>query len=303
MQRGHVQDADKVALLPSGLTHSNRLTNPLTNMNHFLRDHLLLEAEILRKGGVSLVLGAAHRQKLNAVGLLRERLFNDAGVPFSRESYRPDGSGCYKRLYTYPWSCDRDLYRYSASGADLGVLHWLRKLMPSHDVVRTPGKQTLLLYGRSDAHRRRLLNISAHLATFRSQFEPGRRVVLWDDVWSTQPPVHRQAEIIREASELVTPHGAWPSVWGLFLRARATVVEVFSSCMTHSWLPAHVMRVLNVRHIALGGRQLGNARVLIDENGKVVRGCPQWPKDPDILIRPPELLAARVAHELKTPRS
>ena len=73
--------------------------------------------------------------------------------------------------------------------------------------------------------------------------------------------------------------------------------------MTQSWLPAHMTGALRLRHHVLGGRELGRARVLIDaESGERVHRCTKYPKDPDLRIRPTELLAARVA-ELLNPNT
>ena len=244
MKRGTVSDPAGVALLPSGLGRHNRITNPLENMNHLLRDHLLLEADIIFRNGtnVSLVLEAApkERQRLNAVVWLRDHLLASRGIARAQGWDRPGGPRCFEKLFTYPWSCDRDLIRYS-SDSRLGTLRRLRRIMPSHHATRMPPPPRLmLLYGRSDARRRRLLNLSGHLAAFRAQFEPSRQVVSWDAVWAKRPSVHRQAEMIRDADVLVTPHGAWPSVWGLFLRRavsdeeQATVSERLSAIMTSS---------------------------------------------------------------------
>ena len=152
----------------------------------------------------------------------------------------------------------------------------------------------MLLYGRSDTRRRRLLNLTVHLAELHQRFGETHSVVLWDDEWKKRPPIARQAELIRHAEVLVTPHGAWPSVWGLFLRPGAAVVEVFSSCMTSTWLPRHVLKELGVKHLVLN-RNLGDARILVDaRSGARVKGCVQWPNDPDIFIDPPAELARRV---------
>ena len=172
------------------------------------------------------------------------------------------------------------------------------RLAPAHASART-APRTLVLYGRSDTRRRRLLNLSHHLAAFRARFEPERTVVLWDAVWAARPPLRRQAEVIRGAETLVTPHGAWPSVWGLFLRPGAAIVEIFSACMATTWLPPHVVRRLRLRHIVLNRASLGRSRILVDtRSGARVEGCVKWPHDPDILIEPPEALADKVAGAL-----
>lgn len=77
------------------------------------------------------------------------------------------------------------------------------------------------------------------------------------------------------------------------------MVEVFSACMTSTWLPPEVMARLGVKHAHLG-RNLGTARRLVDpKRGVVVRGCARWPNDPDILIHPVERLAERAARIIR----
>ena len=74
----------------------------------------------------------------------------------------------------------------------------------------------------------------------------------------------------------------------------AAIVELFSACMTYTWLPKPILKQLGLRHYRLG-RNLGKMRQPVDaQSGKIVHGCPQWPHDPDLLIEPAERLAARV---------
>lgn len=168
--------------------------------------------------------------------------------------------------------------------------------------VRRP--RTLLLYGRSDTHRRRLLNLSSHVAALAEHFPPPDwRIVLWDRVWrantsSARPTLEEQLRILsREVSIILTPHGAFPSVWALLLPPATACFEIFSSCMTSSWLPAHVMEALQVRHALLAGRsplqrskryRLRSA-LLDPKSGRPVSGCPKYPEDPDVAIEPKRL--------------
>ena len=283
-----------IALLPAGLDPEETLTRPLHNMNHLLRDHLLHEVDILRRvPNISIVLGNTHwaRFPLNVAHYLRRQFFEGRGVEFRLPPHADHG--CFEKLYTYPWSCDRDLGRYST---DVSSIRLLRKLLPFAPpaAVTTTKKPTALLYGRRDARRRRLLNLTAHFTALRSRLSGSFDVVLWDDVWQRAPSVKEQAEIILSAKTLITPHGAWPSVWGLFLQPGAAIVELFSACMTYTWLPKPILKQLGLRHYRLG-RNLGKMRQLVDaQSGKIVHGCPQWPHDPDLLIEPAERLATRV---------
>ena len=164
-----------------------------------------------------------------------------------------------------------------------------------------PPPRVLLLYGRSDASRRRLLNLSSHVAALRSRFPPPRwSVVLWEDLQrsatfgreGTQPVAATLDLLMRRVSLLLTPHGALPSVAGLLMRNGSSVFELFSSCMQRSWLPAHVLAALGVTHAALAGRselqsskRYRIASTLVDPmSGRKVIGCPKYPNDPDLMI-------------------
>jgi len=212
VQRGTVASASGVALL-TALDPEDVRTRPLANMNHLLRDHLLHELDILaRDPNVSIVLGVADHWRsrpLNVVHELRRRVFATARVQF--RSPPADNHGCFERLYTYPWSCDRDLQRWLGRRGRVSLRTLRRLLPPRAPISGSPlneGSSTLL-YARTDTSRRRLLNASAHMQALREQLGGfGTRLVLWDDVWRTQPSVLAQSAIIRDASQLITPHAA-----------------------------------------------------------------------------------------------
>ena len=57
--------------------------------------------------------------------------------------------------------------------------------------------RSMVLYGRSDTSRRRLLNLSLHYGALRAQFQPrGWRVILWDEIWRSQPTPDEQLAIM-----------------------------------------------------------------------------------------------------------
>lgn len=96
-----------VALLPAGLHSKNWLTSPLANMNHLLRDHLIHEADIIRRaerssdGNVTVVLGEDFSRKwpFNFVHHLRAKLFADTGAVFRpKAGSRVEDAGlCFRR--------------------------------------------------------------------------------------------------------------------------------------------------------------------------------------------------------------
>ena len=164
--------------------------------------------------------------------------------------------------------------------------------------------RTLLLYGRTDASRRRLLNLSSHVTALAEHFPPPEwKIVLWDRIWradasGARPTLDRQLRLLtREVSIILTPHGAFPSVWALLLPPGTACFEIFSSCMTSTWLPAHVMRSIQVKHEPLAGRSpLQSSKryrirsALFDpKSGRPVSGCARYPEDPDVAIEPKRL--------------
>ena len=230
-----------VALLPSGLetcAYISKLpkgspmrqcdSHSRNNMAHLLYDTFLHELDIARVANVTVVLGDSFvHESLNVVHAMRRRLFSRARFQSAA------AGGCFSQLYSYSWSCDRLMTRYMPGGEQL----WhLQRLAPPMDGDRGNERlggvqRVLLLYGRSDASRRRLLNMSHHYAAFRASFEPaGWQVVSWDHIWSTRPTVEEQGRILRKADVVVTPHGALPSTWGLLLRPGAVLFEIMTRC-------------------------------------------------------------------------
>lgn len=209
-------------------------------------------------------------------------------------------------LYTYLWSCDRDLERRHQEAIKNGMastaaatIHRLRRLA----AYRPTAARTVLLYGRSDARRRRLINVTAHLSALRALLprSMGQSLVLWDDLWRRRRPlsVHHQVQVIRNTRMVVTLHGAWPSVWAFFLPEGSTVIEIFSACVLESWLPPSLLAMLRVHHVVLNRRSLGVSHQLFDSRtGAKANGCRQWPWDPDVAI-PPHELASLVARLLR----
>ena len=188
MDRGTVGNVSQVsALLPSGLHAGNRITDPLANMNHMLRDHLLHEVDVLRSANISVILDGVARTArdapLNLVHLLRERVLAAAGVRLAAPSER-----CFEHLYTYPWSCDRDLERYRrGSRAALVAPPCAGARPPAPPPMAPAGCPTRAGRGCS---------------TFRTTSPPSARassrrtVVLWD---AAARPLRRQVEVIRGA--------------------------------------------------------------------------------------------------------
>ena len=279
------------ALLPSGI--GNTIGRPLTNMAHLLYDHVLHEIDIAR-AEIGTVLGERIVGELNIVAALRARLLG-------RATFQPVLSGCFARLYSYAWGCDRSMRRYGTAAAPaFESIFAMRRLMQIHDQrhgQRPSGRRTtMLLYGRSDAPRRRLLNVSAHHAALRARLTPlGLDVLLWDAVWpSRRPSVAAQLEAIRSAGHIVTPHGSFPSVWGLFLRPETALYEIMSACFPYTWLPRHVAGVLRLRHHMLNKWRLPEMQYVDPVSKKVTAVCTYYGRDPDILLAP-ERLARKVA--------
>lgn len=313
------------ALLPSGISsacnqtshldhgrHQCHQSHALSNMAHLLYDHVLHELDIARVANVTVLLGESYKstEPLNVVHALRQHQFSTA-------TFRRASSGCFSRLHSYAWSCDRRLTRYTlrwlleASGEALGAgLRHLRQL--ASEVVRsnssssmpkgTTSAKTLILYARTDAARRRLLNASTHRAALAARFEPrGWKVVLWDEVWATRPSVVQQIRLVSSAGAIITPHGTYPSVWGLFLPKDAVVVEIFSACFLYSWLARPVLRELHVRHSSIstvntatlstrhGARGSLRMRLVDPRNGTLLekgKECIHPSLDSDILLDP-----------------
>ena len=124
-------------------------------------------------------------------------------------------------------------------------------------------------------------------------------VVLWDDVWSQRPSVARQVALLAETRCLLTPHGAFPSVWALFLPAGAVLVEIMSLCFPFSWVPRHISRALGIRHFTLTGWNLKGKdglgfRFVDPRVGRPTaeRLTCRFESDPDILIPPDRLVRA-----------
>jgi hypothetical protein len=308
----------EVALLPSGLTNWHRpwferapgaSTGPNAehNMAHLLYDSFLHEVDISARTRIAFVLGEyASNRTRSVTHELRRRLLANA-------SFLPNVTSCFEKLFTYSWSCDRGLERYAplprhehqspaaiqgTRRASLGSIRSLRRLAPFRRLPPSSPK-LLILCGRSDASRRRLLNLTAHLEALRGHFAPpGWDVVSWDDYWRLHTPsVDEQANLIRNAHLVVTPHGAVPSVWAFLLRKGAALYEIFSSCMTHSWLPAHLMAALSIDHRPIHGHtryapwKSLNFQLVDPRTGRLVTGCQHYPYDPDVLIKPERLTA------------
>ena len=308
-------DGPRIALLPSGVP------SPLHNMAHLLYDSFLLEIEIMRRVGnnISVVLGPSRPvpdEPHNLIYELRRRLF-------ARASFQSELAGCFTELYSYSHSCDRQLSRYPQS-TSMENLRTLRSLAP-YTEART---KNVILYGRSDASRRRLVNISQHYAALRSRYEAAdRRVLLWDETWCANrsrdvpletfalmgirarghrrghtktlrvrrptpcpqhPTVDEQINIVRNAERIVTVHGAFPSVWSLFLEPGSVVSEIMSACFFESYVPKFIRRGagLGLRHSYL----IRMKKVLLGQRGQTMRGCQHWPFDPDLLIEPAALI-------------
>ena len=334
---------DEVALLPSGLTNwrnpwyeraPGALSGPgaTSNMAHLLYDSVLHEVDIARRQRVTVVLGdsTAARGK-SIVHELRRRLLIGA-------TFRPNVSGCFRKLYTYSWSCDRHCGRYApaedgrssegnsksssskssssshggggASDADatwMGSIRMLRRLAPFTPTPSSDPK-LLILYGRTDSGRRRLLNLSLHFAALQERFRPPSwRVLNWDEHMAARPAdrkpsVEEQIGLLRNAHILVTPHGAIPSVWGLLLRRGAAVYEIFSACMVRSWLKPDVMQALEIDHQYLASsakshmqadpRNRIKPRLVHPISKQPISGCPNnHANDPDLDISAEKLSA------------
>ena len=126
-------------------------------------------------------------------------------------------------------------------------------------------KSNMVFYARSDAARRQLLGAPAHFEALRELYSSpqqgfdGYKSIFWDEVW--KPPVRtlsvdEQVDLMRNAARLVTPHGAFPSVWTFFLPPSAIVYEMTAACYTYTWLPADWLREppLGIRHVYLSWR-------------------------------------------------
>lgn len=273
-------------------------------MGHFLHDSFLHEVDIAERAQkVDVVLGDAFaNDSLNVVLALRRRLFRYA-------EFRPDVTGCFLQLYTYAWSCDRRMTRYAnhsthsssiLNGALVRLRSLAKPLKQSHGLAREhiaerghvhldgSHVRSMVLYGRSDTSRRRLLNLSLHYGALRAQFQPrGWRVILWDEIWRSQPTPDEQLAIMRNATVLITPHGAFPSVWGLLLPRGACLLEIFTKCFPYSWLPRPVLRALNVRHSSINSWTThGSLKLIHPKSGEVLRKgmeCPWNVFKPDML--------------------
>ena len=148
-----------VALIPS---HPGGVME--ANMGHLLWDAFTLEVMIARRANISVVLGDGHDAEVrtNLVHALRRRLFGDA-------EFRPRGTGCFSKVYSYSWSCDRHLHQYHLTANDtreFETVETLRRLAAYNETAR----KNLVIYGRTDTGRRRLLNVSTHFARLEANF-------------------------------------------------------------------------------------------------------------------------------------
>ena len=68
--------------------------------------------------------------------------------------------------------------------------------------------------------------------------------------------VDEQLQLISNTDRLLTPHGAFPSVFSFLLRPGAIVYELTAACYFYTWVPASVLRrpPLNLRHVYLSWR-------------------------------------------------
>eukprot|EP00966_Prymnesium_polylepis_P134014 3097636-Prymnesium_polylepis.1 len=308
------------ALLPSGLSNwglpwweraPGALAGPgaSANMAHMLYDSLLHEADVATQENITVVLGPRDAEGLSLAHELRRRLFAAA-------KFQPDMRGCFSHLYSYyeyAWSCDRHMGRYrgnasasTASPARLRSILALRRIAAFHlDPLTRP--RTAILYGRSDTSRRRLLNASEHAVALQRAL-PTWRIVTWDRWSRSEPTLEAQIQLVRNAALIVTPHGAFPSVWGLFMRTGSCLCEIISACMS-SWLPAHVMSALRVRHASLAEGRAHTRDPFIRKyrlpitfldprSGQRVKGCTKYDADPDLLVEP-QVLANTVSKALE----
>ena len=246
-----------VALLPSLPTGSLG-----DNMAHVLYDSLALEAKVWLNSNstIDVVLGSSYAERPHdPVHELRRRLF-------ARSRFEPLAPGqrrCFRKLWSYSWSCDRSLRTYGSAAFNETLL--LLRSLARHTEAPTP---TVIFYARSDTTRRRIHNASAHFAALREMYGDRFAPIYWDEVWGRdgtsrrRPSVDEQIHMIRNAARIITPHGAFPSVWGLFMRPDAVVYELTAACIVYTWLPAKLLRQppLSISHTYLSWRLSDEAR-------------------------------------------
>mmetsp|Transcript_81084 Transcript_81084/g.161195 ORF Transcript_81084/g.161195 Transcript_81084/m.161195 type:complete len:406 (-) Transcript_81084:78-1295(-) len=290
------------------------------NMAHIMYDSVALEAEICLRTNVTHVLGRSLHtdHPYNVVHELRRRLL-------SRAQWLGFGAidACFAHVWTYSFSCDRSLKAYGTASFDARI-----KLLRSLAVYVTTPRPTAVFYARSDTARRRLLQADSHIAAVRQRLYKSEEydVINWDELWGTgtgtgkgadrtalRPSVEEQIQRMRNAARIITPHGAFPSVWGLFLRPDAIIYELTAACYYYTWLPAGLLRrpPYKVRHVYLSWRISDIAKavgynhslqLIWPRTGRVTDWTSPWccckhvPRDEDLDLRvPPAHLCAAAA--------
>lgn len=322
--------------LNNGSAHTKPLRNPAHLLyDHVLLEADLLRAD----PNISVVLGPSHEaDRLNVVHTARRELFSRAQFwphacsvcCFRRlHTYR---WSCDRTLKRYGIgrsgggsNRSEALQAHTQATDELQTLQLLREALqrhqhdPQHDPLHGRGtshrqqleqppttsdrpvrrRRIMLVYGRIDADRRRLVNVTAHHAALQRQYGHIWRVVLWDDVWSQRPSIAQQLALLAETRCLITPHGAFPSVWALFLQAGSVLIEIMSLCFPFSWVPRHISSALSIKHFTLTswnlkGKDGHGLRFIDPRTGRPAteRLTCRFESDPDILIPPDRLVRA-----------
>ena len=220
-QYDRVIESSHVALQPSGI--------PRANLGHLFYDSFLLEAAIAQRDNITHILGRSFSSRTNLVYELRRRLFVNATY------LGPDASGCFRRLWAYSHSCDRG--REPNSSEIPHTVPQLRRVLVKIVAHRFQSTRPLFVfYGRSDASHRRLRALPEHYRSLSTRLSSTLDPLLWDDWLRFEPPVRLQAAVVMRAQLIITPHGAWPLVWAAFMRPHAYLIELFSVCVSSSWL-------------------------------------------------------------------
>lgn len=150
--------------------------------------------------------------------------------------------------------------RYRASAFKLFAV-------PNPVVSTPPCRPRVTLYGRSDASRRRIVNVMEVLK-FLQKANPPLEVAVVDEMMRNgeyNQTIPEVVTLMAQTDVYITPHGA--NTWAtLFLPERAVVIEIYGPCGPQSWIHESIVPALDLKHdvdgnpwgVKVANRRAGN---------------------------------------------